>query len=402
MKNILIIVQKLQGGGAERTASNLSMELSQYYNVILAVFDGSNIEFPYSGELVDLQLPPAKSIFKKAINSIKRIIEIRKIKKNKQIISSISLMFGANIVNVLSRRNDNIIVSARNYMSVYGVNIYTKFREKFIAKMADVEVTPSELVRLDLIESFNIKPNKVVVINNFCRINEIKKMSDDCCEEFEFEPGVKYLVTVGRLNKQKGHWHLIRILPYLKRKIPNIRLIILGEGKLRSDLEVLAKELGVDNILHMPGHLKNPYSVIGKCDLFVFSSIFEGMPNVLVEAIACNKAIVSTDCTAGAREILDPFSSPKNIAQEIEYAEYGVLTPRLNLNNFDSKSEITKEEMYMAEAIYNLLINDGIRKSYESKAEKGKQYFSSKNTVLKWKNIIDKNINPDRKRIIDK
>ena len=81
MKNIGIIIQKLKNGGAERAAANLSIDLSEKYNVYLIVFDSTDITYKYAGNLIDLKLPPQKSIFGKLRYMIKRISKVKKIKK---------------------------------------------------------------------------------------------------------------------------------------------------------------------------------------------------------------------------------------------------------------------------------------------------------------------------------
>ena len=99
MKNVAIIIQKLNGGGAERTASNLSISLKDHYNVHLIVFDGRDISYPYEGTLHDLKLPPVEGKIGKVLTVYKRVSAIKKILKEEKIDCSISLMDGANLVN---------------------------------------------------------------------------------------------------------------------------------------------------------------------------------------------------------------------------------------------------------------------------------------------------------------
>ena len=100
--HVAIIIQKLNGGGAERTASNLSIFLSEYCDVHLIVFDGRDLAYPYAGVLHDLQLPAINGMKNKVINLFKRVRMVKKLKDEYQIDHSISLMDGANLVNVLS------------------------------------------------------------------------------------------------------------------------------------------------------------------------------------------------------------------------------------------------------------------------------------------------------------
>jgi glycosyltransferase involved in cell wall biosynthesis len=83
------------------------------------------------------------------------------------------------------------------------------------------------------------------------------------------------------------------------------RLLILGEGELRGELERLASELGVAEDVGMPGFYANPYALMSRASVFVQSSQWEGLPSVLVEAMACGTPVVATDCPGGTREILE-------------------------------------------------------------------------------------------------
>ena len=156
MKNIAIIITKLNGGGAERCASNLSIELSKKYNVKLIVFDATNITYPYGGELIDLNIANSDGMLSKAINVIKRVKKVREIKKKYKIDCAISLLDGPNIVNVLSSRGERTIVSVRNMLSHEPVSALRKKLIRFTSVHSDVTVSLSEMVKYDLVKYFDI------------------------------------------------------------------------------------------------------------------------------------------------------------------------------------------------------------------------------------------------------
>ncbi|QQP91082.1 glycosyltransferase [Skermanella sp. TT6] len=118
----------------------------------------------------------------------------------------------------------------------------------------------------------------------------------------EGEPPV--ILGVGRLSPQKDFANLLLAFARVRAKRP-ARLLILGEGALRPDLEQLADELGISKDVQLPGFVDNPMAFMAKASLFVLSSQFEGLPTVLIEAIACGTNTVSTDCPSGPREILE-------------------------------------------------------------------------------------------------
>lgn len=112
------------------------------------------------------------------------------------------------------------------------------------------------------------------------------------------------VVAAGRLRPQKDFPTLLRAVAKAARQTP-LRLAILGEGPDRAGLEALAAELGIRELTLLPGFKTNPYPWLARADVFVLSSLAEGMPNVLLEAMALGRPIVSTDCRTGPRELLD-------------------------------------------------------------------------------------------------
>ena len=111
------------------------------------------------------------------------------------------------------------------------------------------------------------------------------------------------LLGAGRLTRQKDFPTLLKAFAQVRAQRP-CRLVILGEGRERADLQALAGTLGVAADLHLPGHADNPYAWMAAADLFVLSSAWEGSPNVLTEALACGTPAVATDCPSGPRELL--------------------------------------------------------------------------------------------------
>jgi glycosyltransferase involved in cell wall biosynthesis len=111
------------------------------------------------------------------------------------------------------------------------------------------------------------------------------------------------ILGVGELGHRKDFETLVRAFALVRRRRP-CRLIVLGRGRQRDDLLRLAGELGVAGDVDLPGFHPNPYAFMAGADLFVLSSRWEGMPVVLVEALALHTPVVSTDCPSGPREML--------------------------------------------------------------------------------------------------
>ena len=112
------------------------------------------------------------------------------------------------------------------------------------------------------------------------------------------------ILSVGRLTHEKDYFTLIKAFARLATR-RSCRLIILGEGGLRKELEGLVADLKLTDRVSLPGWVENPFAYMSRASLFVLSSIYEGLPTVLLEALACGCPCVSTDCPAGPAEILE-------------------------------------------------------------------------------------------------
>jgi len=148
------------------------------------------------------------------------------------------------------------------------------------------------------IERIHVAPNPVVT-------PELRKLASTPLEHPWFAPGEPPVILgVGRLYPIKNFPILVRAFAKVHTQRP-CRLIILGEGNLRGELEVLAGELGIAADVELPGFVANPYAYMSRAGLFVLSSMLEGSPNALTEALAVGTPVVATDCPSGPREILE-------------------------------------------------------------------------------------------------
>lgn len=385
-KNIAIIITKLNGGGAERCASNLSVELSKIYNVYLIVFDASYITYPYGGKLIDLKVPKSEGGIKRYLGVLKRSQMIHKIKKENNIDVSISLLEGPNLVNVLSRWKEKVIVSVRNCMSKQNGSRIANAIIKYASKKADVTVSLSEMVKIDLVDNYDIDANKIITIYNHVDQELLKAQKNE--SDFVLDVNRKYIVNMGRLHHQKGQWHLIRAFSKIATQCPDLDLLILGEGELKQHLQQLAKELGVEKRVLMPGYIKSPHCYFNDCEMFVFSSLYEGLGNVLLEAEAFGLPIISTDCIAGPREILAPDSDFRKSANDLEFAKYGILSPVDERDFLTSDVPCTREESLLAEAILNLHIDKNLQEKYREASQEGSKRFKKEKIINDWIQVI--------------
>ncbi|OTG71008.1 glycosyl transferase [Acinetobacter sp. ANC 4169] len=147
------------------------------------------------------------------------------------------------------------------------------------------------------------KANLVTIYNPVIDDAYFEKLKVPVAHRF-FQPEHKVVLAVGRLTEAKNFACLIRAFAQCHAKHPETRLIILGEGELRGELEQLVHDLGLSDVVDLPGFDSNPYAYFKYAELFVLSSNWEGLPGVLIQALASKIKVVSTNCPSGPLEIL--------------------------------------------------------------------------------------------------
>ncbi|GLH36015.1 glycosyltransferase [Pseudomonas moraviensis] len=155
-----------------------------------------------------------------------------------------------------------------------------------------------------------------------------------------------YWLGIGRLVETKGFDLLLEAyaLAAQQRTLPY--LVIAGDGPLRAALEAQAQRLGIERLVHFTGHLRNPYPLIRHAQLLVLSSLHEGLPTVLVEALALGTAVISSDCGSGPRELLDDG----RLGRLVKVNDVPALAEAL-LDNLASREPATPARRSVSEAI---------------------------------------------------
>jgi len=388
-KNIAIVIHKLYGGGAEHAACNLSLFLQEKCNVTLVAFDARGAAYPHTENTVDLGVPAAKNIVQRLLLLPKRTMRLKKIKKDRAIDVSVALLPGPSMASALSRRKgEKTVMSVRNYLSMQeGSKGLSAYKTRFTASISDCVVAVSRMAALDLSENFGVPEEKIRVIYNAV---DPGLLSRDCDESAPWLQGDSpVVVTMGRLHGQKAHWRLIRAMADVVRRIPEAKLVILGDGEYKEKLAALAKDLGIEKNVFLPGYVVSPHGYVRRADLFVLSSLYEGMPNAMLEAMACGIPVVSTDCPSGPREILAPDTSVTEVAEKTEMAKYGILIPPLDKDGFNAKEPLTPAEQMLADAMHAMLSDEKLRSDYARKAASRAADFAPDVIAEQWHSLVE-------------
>ncbi|WP_070328415.1 glycosyltransferase [Exiguobacterium aurantiacum] len=393
MKKIAFLIPTLQGGGAEKLVSILSKELDKHYDLTIIFYNDSNRAYSYSGKMINLNISNDGNFFRRTINFCKKIKGIRKIKSDNNYDVVVSFMDGANIVNLLTKKNEKVVTSLHTMISERNkdINFYLYTTAvKFLYKKSDLIITVSKAIKLNLIKKYKIKSSKLKVIYNPIESELISSKIIEPLEEGEHKIFDKQtIINVGRIEEVKGQIHLIRILSELNKQGSDINLIVVGEGNLKSKLLEAVKFYGVENNVFFLGFKNNPYKYLKRSSLYVHTSYFEGFGNVLIEAMACSLPVIATNCPGGPLEILSgEESSQLSSSFTISYLNYGVLTPPISKKD-SSLNHLVASEKHLLNAIKLMLEDRDLLEEYSQKGKERANSFSTKIIIVKWKELLN-------------
>lgn len=395
MSKILFIASSLDAGGAQRVLSNILMYLPEEWTLHILLNNAKNICFPYRGRLFDLNIPNntnRQSLKYQGKVFLKRLREIRRLKRTNNYDYVVSFLESANITNVLTRSsNCKSVLTSHSQLSML-INKNKKYKlliqplVKLLYNKADCLVVVSSGVKMDYTKNFGIESNRVKII-----YNGIDALSIDKAVGSHAKPSdnVFRICTIGRLTEQKGQWHLIRAITGLIKEGLKIELHILGEGKLEKYLRNLAKNLGIASNVFFEGFVNPPFAKMSEYDLFVFPSLWEGFGNVIIEAAACGLPTISSDYKSGAREILAPGTDITNkVTTTIEYAQYGILVPVCSGIKHNAEAKLEPEEKLLQEAIRTMISDHELYSSYKNKCRELAHIFSMDTISKQWIDLL--------------
>jgi len=396
-KKVGLLISSLNGGGAERVVSRLSMILYSEYDIYILLFDAKNIKYDYKGRVIDIKTPAnSKGLLSKIKLLMQRTHRTRAIKKTENLDIVISFLDSPNIVNILSKNKGcKVAISIRNYTDFEKRSSRTlklaNFLMKRLYRKADVVIPVSIEISKMLFEKYSISKSKLKVIYNPYDIMDIGRLANENIEDkYEnFMHSEKTFISVGRQVYQKGFWHLAKAFKLVLENEPDARLIIIGSGNNDVKLLKLINDLGIENSVLLTGFQKNPFKFIKKSQVYVMTSLFEGFPNILVEAMACGCPVISTDCKSGPKEILLENFNFNNTTEDILFGDYGILVPVFKEGeNWDSGTFET-EEYLLSEAMISLLRDKEKLKYYSRKSIERAKTFNYERCFKKYKSLIE-------------
>jgi glycosyltransferase involved in cell wall biosynthesis len=347
MKNILIIIPNLGGGGAQKVYLQQVACFSEIHNVVACVFNTDGALSEQSDSILSLNVSAGANWFSKIYFFLQRIKRLRQIKRQYNIDYAISHLEGADYVNLFSRQNEKVICCIHGSKS-FDRNIEGMLgwlRKKILIpltyKRSDRIITVSEGIRQELIRNFQIPSEKIKTIYNGFDLEDISSKANEPITEFweNLFSDETVLITHCRLSRQKNLHALVEIFHLLKIEA-DCKLVILGDGELRESIKNQCHSLGLkvyrawdnaspasDYDVFFLGYQKNPYPFLRRASLYLMTSLWEGFPLALCEAMACEVPVLSADCYTGPREIIAPGLIKAQPVVEPVITPYGVLMP---------------------------------------------------------------------------
>ena len=291
----------IEGGGVEKNLFIITNYLSKKFNYVSLIT--SSKEFKNNFEKVEFITPGLNlSNFGRKIKYIFCLYELLKLiltRKNLTILS-----FQANIYCILIAKllGTRIIVRSNSSPSGWSKNYIKKKLFKLILGFADTIIVNSIDFKKEFRKKFNLN---TVMIYNPLNKEEIIKLSKKKINFPFFDNSKKALklINIGRFTDQKDQITLLKSVNEIKNKV-NFKLLIIGRGINFYNLKKFIIKNKLNKKIKIINFQKNPFPYLKKADLFILTSKYEGLPNVLLEAITLKKDIISTNCPTGPREIL--------------------------------------------------------------------------------------------------
>jgi len=323
--DIAFFISSMGDGGAQRTVANLASELSRRgYDVDLLLIRAKG---PYLQDLHH-EIDVINFDSTRALTSVAPLVKYLRQKRPNVLFSTLNYL---NLVAIwagfISRTSVDVVIRSANIQST-GEN---RGRTRLIPHLmrafypfADKHIALSQSVAEDVCRNYGLDQEDISVIYNPAVTSDLFDEATEPIDHPWFDSDFPVILGVGRLSEQKDFTTLIKAFDRVACD-QDARLVILGEGDKRSELDLLVDRLGLSDVVSMPGFMNNPYAYMSKADLFVLSSQWEGFGNVIVEAMACGTPVVCTNCPGGPSEILDdgtygplvPVGDPEMLANHI-------------------------------------------------------------------------------------
>jgi len=299
-KNIVIFMPSIEKGGADKNLFVISNFLSKKFKNI-SIITASKVDknkFDHDIEIFSPRLFKWNKFGRNIKSLISIFILIKIFIKKKDVLV---LSFQSNIWTIILCKIffKKIITRSNSFPDHWTNNFIKKYIFKKVYPLANHNIVNSLQTKKDFIKNYKIKPT---CIYNPLDIKKIKSLSTKVVPKI-FKINKLKIINVGRLSEEKDHITFLKALHAIGDLI-NYHAVIMGQGKMKKRIEEFIKEHNLKKNIKLIGFKKNPYPFIKQSDFVILTSLHEGLPNILLEAIVLKKFIISSNCISGPKEIL--------------------------------------------------------------------------------------------------
>lgn len=379
MKNVMLITPMLHQGGFERICVMTARLLEADYDVTIVVFSMEDIAFDISNlKVINLDLKSRPGRLAKVINVLRRSRRLTKLQKNLNTDVSYSFGMTANIANALTGGAKKKICACHSFEEIKNGRYM-----KLIGKKADLLFCCAKKMTDLAVKQYGF--SNIETLWNPCDTEEVREQSRKGNKEelIFFEEEKPVFVSMGREDEVKGFWHLLKAFRRVSESLPDAKLAVIGEGSFEK-YKALARDLQIEERIWFTGLKKNPFPYLAKGKAYVLSSISEGLPNALVEALSLSLPVISVNCLSGPAEILHENWQEAEEKKEYFEADYGILTPAVSQTpDFQAKWQnegklikLEKEEEILAEAMLRIATDEELCRHYKERGSCRAEDFS--------------------------
>lgn len=393
MKILMLSESLALGGGAEKFTATLGSELAKKgHEIVYLTYFDSESKYEFEGEYLSLEDEVQGNFISKLLNFFVKPFEIKKICEKKQIDVVISVGEDPNIRTIISKFYGNKSKIIASHHLDPGIHLKHKVRGneiKFLYPKADKVVCVSKDIQKSLEKDYGV--DNAITIYNMLDIDYcVKKSHEELSVKYEsiFKSGFVF-INVGRLSYQKGQWFLLKSFKKVLSDYEDAKLCILGDGELKQDLLELVNELKLEKNVFFLGNQKNIFPFLKNSSCFVLSSILEGFPLTLIEALSTNIPVISTDCKTGPKECLCPELDLEKSIQYPYFGEYGILTePFTSEIDFkNSEEKLDASEKMLSQLMIKILEDSELRKKYSKGLNRAKDFDVGK-IIDEWEKLF--------------
>lgn len=376
---ILLLNTQMEAAGAQKALLSLARGLEDRRNQITVVtmYDKggfvSKFNQRYSLDIVDLQMkrPGVANPIQKLGFALGGLVRLYRLMKSERFDVVQTFSHYSNIIGPLLAWLAGVPIRVSSQrMSLRGAPRWLLLLDRLVANSALVHkmTAVSEGTRQFALKEQKINPDKVVTIYNGVNVhrynlNLSSVQAAQLRRSIGIEEGAPVVITVARLHPQKGHKYLLEAIPNVRLAIPDVHFLFVGAGELEGDLRAQIQEMGLDECVHLLGVRQDIPELLSLSDLFVLPSLWEGLPNAVLEAMAAELPVVATDVD-GSPEL-------------VVHGKTGLLVP-------PSNSQTLTSAIIELLCDRNLLVEMG-----EAAKKRAAEYFSVEKNITDYLELYD-------------